>query len=178
MPYLRYVVDCFAGRNRVVIGEIGLCHGGNFVLLGNVLKNFIPSVYGMGIDWPGQPKWGGTKKDVKITTKQLKPTFDYNIIIGDSQSDEVMKQTIALLGDEKFDLLFIDGNHSFEGCTSDYERYGPLVNSGGLIAVHDIKEYPKWKHVEVHKVWPKIKERKQFVEFSSNKNYGIGVIVK
>lgn len=37
-----------------------------------------------------------------------------------------------------YDLLFIDGDHSTEGCLRDYELYSGLVNPGGMIVFHDI----------------------------------------
>lgn len=35
------------------------------------------------------------------------------------------------------DLLFIDGDHSYEGCLADLENWGPRVRKDGLILVHD-----------------------------------------
>lgn len=36
------------------------------------------------------------------------------------------------------DFLFIDGDHSLEGCEADYNMYAPLVRPGGAIGYHDI----------------------------------------
>lgn len=35
------------------------------------------------------------------------------------------------------DLVFIDGDHSFEGCRADLETWWPHVKNGGMILVHD-----------------------------------------
>jgi glycosyltransferase involved in cell wall biosynthesis len=35
------------------------------------------------------------------------------------------------------DFLFIDGDHTFEGCMSDVQRYVPMVRKGGLFVLHD-----------------------------------------
>ena len=35
------------------------------------------------------------------------------------------------------DFLFIDGDHSIEGCKADYESYAPKIVKGGFIAFHD-----------------------------------------
>ena len=43
-----------------------------------------------------------------------------------------------LLGGRPLDLLFVDGDHSYEGVSADVASYGPLVRAGGLIAFHDI----------------------------------------
>lgn len=39
--------------------------------------------------------------------------------------------------DLPLDLLFIDGDHSYEGCSSDLAIWAPKVKTGGLILVHD-----------------------------------------
>lgn len=41
----------------------------------------------------------------------------------------------------KFDLVFIDGDHSYEGVSRDIEMFLPLVNKGGVIGGHDY--YPE-----------------------------------
>ena len=38
---------------------------------------------------------------------------------------------------EPIDLLFIDGDHSYEGCRSDVESWFPHLKPGGLIIMHD-----------------------------------------
>jgi len=37
-----------------------------------------------------------------------------------------------------FDICLVDGDHTFEGATTDLENALPLVRPGGLIAVHDV----------------------------------------
>lgn len=37
------------------------------------------------------------------------------------------------------DLVFIDGDHSPEGCREDWEVWHPLVRAGGLVAFHDAR---------------------------------------
>ena len=37
-------------------------------------------------------------------------------------------------------FLFIDGDHSIKGCTSDFELYSPKIVTGGFIAFHDYYE--------------------------------------
>ena len=39
--------------------------------------------------------------------------------------------------DRSFDLVFIDADHSYEGCKADIEAYLPKVRPGGIIAGHD-----------------------------------------
>lgn len=59
-------------------------------------------------------------------------------IRGNSHSPEVMNRLRSLLDGQSLDLLFIDGDHSYEGVKHDFEMFSPLVRAGGLIAFHDI----------------------------------------
>jgi len=48
------------------------------------------------------------------------------------------------------DLLFIDGDHSYEGCRLDFEMYRDLVAPDGLIVFHDICMFPdEWQGAAV-----------------------------
>jgi predicted O-methyltransferase YrrM len=35
------------------------------------------------------------------------------------------------------DLLFVDGDHSYEGALADLTNYGPKIKAGGFLVVHD-----------------------------------------
>jgi predicted O-methyltransferase YrrM len=41
------------------------------------------------------------------------------------------------------DLVFIDGDHSFEGLTADWRAWSPLVRAGGAVALHDSRSTPE-----------------------------------
>jgi cephalosporin hydroxylase len=40
------------------------------------------------------------------------------------------------------DLLFIDGDHSEEGCLKDWEEWSPYVRVGGYVMFHDARLFP------------------------------------
>ncbi|MCG8355020.1 MAG: class I SAM-dependent methyltransferase [Kiloniellales bacterium] len=52
------------------------------------------------------------------------------IIVGDSQRGDY-----PAIGE--IDLLFIDGDHSYAGCTADLEQWYPRVVTGGHVVLHD-----------------------------------------
>lgn len=60
-------------------------------------------------------------KDVIITIKQ-----DSRLAI-----KEINKRI------DHIDFLFIDGNHSYNGCSSDWVNYSLLLKTGALVAFHD-----------------------------------------
>ncbi|KAA2245452.1 class I SAM-dependent methyltransferase [Chitinophaga agrisoli] len=52
----------------------------------------------------------------------------------------VIKQGYSYQFPQEFDKihgLFIDGDHSIEGCRQDFELYAPKLISGGFLAFHD-----------------------------------------
>jgi cephalosporin hydroxylase len=91
------------------------------------------------------------------------------VVTGDSHSPEIKQQIAKILGNEKLDFLFIDGDHSYEGVKADWEMYREFVRSGGLIAFHDIN------HLGPAQLWPEIDSPK--MEFNSHQHWaGIGVV--
>ena len=49
------------------------------------------------------------------------------------------------IDDQSLDFVFIDADHSYEGCIADIRAWGPKVKFGGLIAGHDYND--KWPGV-------------------------------
>ena len=86
---------------------------------------------------------------------------------------------IAKDWEKKIDVLFIDGDHSYEGVKKDWEMYGPLVREGGIIAFHDAL-YHADKTEEVDVLWKELKYNHiNCREIKSCPNStGIGVIIK
>lgn len=62
------------------------------------------------------------------------------IIEGNSQDLGTKKKICKLT--TSVDMLFIDGDHSFEACRSDFEMYRDLVTDGGVIIFHDTGPLP------------------------------------
>ena len=60
-----------------------------------------------------------------------KATLNEYVELIDRRSDEVRPKPSA------FDIAFIDGDHSYEGCRADVARYLPSVRSGGYFVLHD-----------------------------------------
>lgn len=56
----------------------------------------------------------------------------------DSHRHETLDTVETILAGKPLDLLFIDGDHSYEGIAADFKLYSPLVRRGGLIVCHDI----------------------------------------
>lgn len=64
------------------------------------------------------------------------------------KSRDVVPQVWGALGRQAVDLLFIDADHSYEGCLDDIALYRGMVRPGGVIAGHDYttEVHPGVKH--------------------------------
>lgn len=78
------------------------------------------------------------------------------VVHGDSHDPETLHILEVLLDGDPVDLLFIDGDHTFEGVKADYEMYSPLVHPAGVIAFHDICRHPQMPQVGVDMLWRQI----------------------
>jgi len=107
----------------------------------------------------------------------------------DSRAPQTIAQVRALLRGKPLDLLFIDGDHTYEGVKADFTNYSPLVRKGGLIVFHDIvadfrtrygKEIPNAPYTgEVPVFWNEIKaehKTSELIEDPEQDGYGIGVV--
>jgi cephalosporin hydroxylase len=55
--------------------------------------------------------------------------------VGYSNDEKIIADVYSKV--EELDLLFIDGNHSYESVLCDFLLYYPLVKQGGIIGFHD-----------------------------------------
>ena len=69
--------------------------------------------------------------------------------------------------EKKVKVIFIDGDHTYEGVKKDFEMYHNLVNEGGVVVFHDICDHsaPQWAHVKVKQFWDEIKGGYKYHEF-------------
>ncbi len=107
---------------------------------------------------------------------------------GDSHLDETLRAAVERLGGRNLDLLYIDGDHSYEGVSADFRMYSPLVRPGGIIAFHDIvPDYGTRYGLEtasysggVPQFWNEIKAShsnvEEIIEDPSQDGLGIGVL--
>ncbi len=157
--------------------EIGRAQGGTAFLLSRA----IPSV-GWTLSVDLGPRHSRTLRFFNA------PARAFHSVRGSSRDDRVFAQIVRRVGEEPVDLLFIDGDHSYEGVAADYRLYHPLVRPGGLIVFHDIVPAattgdPRAGHRWVGGVprfWQEVRPQGarfwEFVEHRDQNGFGIGVI--
>jgi predicted O-methyltransferase YrrM len=155
--------------------EIGTSAGGTLYLLTRVSE---PDALIVSIDLTIAPHTAALRE------RFARPGQRLVSIAGDSHSEEETAAELErLLAGEKLDVLFIDGDHSYEGIRADFERYAPLVREGGIIALHDINEdfgadSPSISG-DVPRFWRELKERHRTEELIADPEqdgYGIGIV--
>lgn len=100
---------------------------------------------------------------------------NYEYIIADSTSNDTLNYLKSL--NIKFDFVFIDGNHSYDGVKSDYLKFKQLLNPDGYLGLHDIVSSPEneGNNIFVSKFWNEIKnnyiESHEFISDKATNNY-------
>ncbi len=122
----------------------------------------------------GYPRWRE-----KVYYSFTKSGQKMHLIRGNSHLQQTFEKLKTILGENKIDFLFIDADHSYYGVKKDFEMYAPLVRSGGIVAFHDIVEYPKEYDNQVSVFWNEIKNQYRFKELVKDWNQrccGIGIL--
>lgn len=113
---------------------------------------------------------------IENNTSELDFT-DFWLIEGDSKDPHVRERARSI---GEYDLVFIDGDHTFEGVKLDWNYYGNLVRPGGIVAFHDTRRKGEhWiGHVEVRKLFNLLRKNNPSVEFwgLSEQSPGTGVL--
>jgi predicted O-methyltransferase YrrM len=103
-------------------------------------------------------------------------------VIANSHDPATKTRVERLLRGEPLDVLFIDGDHSYDGVAADFELYRPLVRPGGMIGLHDINADQDAAHAvsgDVPRFWSELKgsyPTEELVASGRGDGYGIGIV--
>ncbi|MFJ8794320.1 class I SAM-dependent methyltransferase [Streptomyces sp. NPDC102462] len=77
---------------------------------------------------------------------------------------------IAALWNSPLGLVFVDGGHTDEHATADYEGWAPWVAEGGLLAVHDVFPDPvdEFTGQAPYRIWLRALESGAFTEVTAH----------
>jgi len=170
-------LDFIKGKPLDTVVEIGTAQGGVFHSLCQLAGDNATVV---SIDLPGG-QFGGEHglPEQRRLKKSAKKDQTLRFIRGDSHNLKTKGDLLKIIGKEKIDLLFIDGDHSYLGVKKDWEMYSPLVKKGGFVAFHDICFHPQVLACEVERFWKELKPKYKILEFIDPNEQtwgGIGVV--
>jgi hypothetical protein len=129
---LAYWVRGFAPHNVLEIGTVG----STFFLLSRLSTG---------------KKVGVDLRDRRSRLHHFMFGEDWRFFQGDSQTPEMQAQVRAFC--DKFDLIFIDGDHGYEGVKKDFENYRPLLSDRGVVLFHDVHPDHAFKGTAAGDVW-------------------------
>jgi cephalosporin hydroxylase len=116
----RYLAN-LSGRKIDSYLELGISHGGTFIITSEYLRRFNPMVSAFGIDleiMPAVRAYQEIAEDVTISETSTQST-----------------QTSRIISGRRWGLAFIDADHSERGCWADYQAVRDFTR---LVAFHDI----------------------------------------
>jgi predicted O-methyltransferase YrrM len=108
-------------------------------------------------------------------------------VIGSSHDPATVERVASILGGKPVDLLYIDGDHSYDGVKKDFDLYKKFCGPESIVCFHDIiADYGATKGIqtdiqtgEVYKFWGELKTQHrhlEIVESFDQNGFGIGVI--
>jgi len=176
---LQAFLEFLKDKKLKTIVEVGTARGGVFYAFCKIAEDTAKVI---SVDMPGGEFGGGyIEADIETFKSFGKDGQSLSFIRRDSHKAATKTELMKILGKDKIDLLFIDGDHSYKGVKKDFEMYAPLVKDGGIVAFHDVCFHPYVPTCEVDKLWKEIKPNYKHFEFidPKDKNWGgIGVISK
>ena len=113
--------------NRGILVEIGSYLGASSLVLSRAnKKNTLYCIDTWNNDAMSEGKWD-TMNSFMHNTRHCK-----NIVPLRMWSTEAINKI-----PEYFDMIFVDGDHSYDGVKKDIDLYFPRLKSGGIITMHD-----------------------------------------
>src|SRR5262245_16859053 len=99
-----------------------------------------------------------TGKKVAIDIRDVRPKIhsfmfghEWCFLQGDSHTTEEREKGGSYC--DTFDLIFIDGDHRYEGVKRDFENYRPLLSPRGVMMFHDVDPDHVFKGAAGGDVW-------------------------
>ena len=112
------------------IAEIGRFKGGSTLIFAAALRDG-PELWSYDFHVALRPDMPGEQLDAELrqALERFGLAHKVRLIVGDSRTADPPRVPL--------ELLFIDGDHSYEGAKADYERWGERVRPAGHLLFHD-----------------------------------------
>jgi predicted O-methyltransferase YrrM len=165
---IEQLVGEIEGVSPSTILEIGTSNGGTLYIWARSIKSCRRII---SIDLPE----GYPYTSIKFF-KSFDQTKAIDFLRGNSHSEKTLDAFTQVLGHEKIDFLYIDGDHSYEGVKQDFMIYRQFMARGGIVAFHDIMHHENYG---VDRFWKEVRRKyasKEIIASQNQQGYGIGVL--
>ena len=153
-PHIQQMIDLKDSRDVKVYAEIGVLYGGSMI---EQMKSEKECFF-IGID-PFTGYYGNSydphrsvdlTEHLDIVKKNLTDNNPHGHeweLIKNPSNDAVEELKSLLAPYLLIDLLFIDGDHSYQAVKDDFENYKDLIAADGILVFDNYKD-PNWTEVE------------------------------
>tara|TARA_Y100000114_G_C11759776_1_gene328880 strand:+ start:1130 stop:1873 length:744 start_codon:yes stop_codon:yes gene_type:complete len=134
--FFKSISEHFKGKDNLKVLEIGVANGSNSMRIFDSLK---PGIMYLVDPWVSQNNRaadrGSNQDQHSSALKEAKERFFIysNVIFMKAYAEQVVND----FPDEYFDFIYVDGDHSYEGCKKDLFMWYPKVKFGGFLGGHD-----------------------------------------
>ena len=146
---------CELGRNIVsskpTVVEIGSYLGASTCFLATGIRQKHGKVYAVDT-WQNQGMSEGERDTYTEFLQNIEPLKDAIVPLKGTST------TIAKTFFHKIDLLFIDGDHSYEGCLHDWQAWSPFLNENAIVVFHDVSWSEGVQRVIQEEILPRAKK--------------------
>ncbi|MGA5419072.1 class I SAM-dependent methyltransferase [Streptomyces lavendulocolor] len=171
-----YAAAAEAGKLGLPLLEVGTYCGRSTILLADAARAAgtvavtVDHHRGSEEQQPGWEYHDPSVVDPEVGLMDTLPTFrrtlhraglEEHVVAVVGRSPQVARVWAGELG-----LVFIDGGHTDEHATADYEGWAPRVAEGGLLVVHDVFPDPADGGQAPYRVWLRALESGAFTEVS------------
>lgn len=155
-----------------VIVELGTHYGCSLFTFCQSIKDNKLDCNVIAIDtWEGDEQAGFYGEEVySVVNKTIDKYFPMiNVELKRMLFDDAVRE----FSDESIDVLHIDGLHTYEAVSNDFDTWLPKLNKNGIVLFHDIASYLGYGS---NKFWEELKSSNKYKWLEFKHSWGLGVL--
>jgi len=172
------LLTLLAERAPRTVVEIGTARGGTLWLLSRVAA--VDALL-ISVDLPDRDGATGYRAWRERVYRSFgRRAQRISLVRGNSHDASTVEKVRAALDGRQVSLLFVDGDHSYEGVRADWRAYGSLLAPDGLVVFHDIVPGPEEFVGGVPRFWRELRDgrpHREIVDDWGQGGYGLGILL-
>jgi hypothetical protein len=166
IPFAFWIVGAAAPR---VIVELGTHYGNSYFAFAQSVREQGLSTLMFAVDtWKGDEHAGFYGEEVFLSVSEYNGR---NFAAFSTLVRMTFDEALGNFEDGEVDLLHIDGHHTYEAVSHDFESWLPKLSARGVVLFHDVEL--RERDFGVHRLWAELAERYPTLAFDHG--HGLGV---